>query len=471
MKVRVLSSLGGRLYVAESRLNLDELGASFLPSESFVFVVSRALRNRGRTPIASAVSVPQRIASLLFVLVLLGWPSLPAAWATTGGDLSSRIVIDGLTGDANEWEADEFLFQLNDSDPAVTLDEESSSDSKWGFNNDLNQIRITWDSRFVYVAGDGIIWGNNMLILFDCRPGGMTEMTNLNSWRRNFSFQGFRPDVFMATWDGNTQPQVWEVPPGSTTINNVQQRPIPSFETVATFQQGSQGRAMEAALPWSFFFGDEAERFFSDAYNDTVYVIPEDITELRIVGVVTAGADGTGGPDSAPDNLSGHEVDGSLPVTLDNWVTIPLDLDGPDGKPDGVVDLGADIRARSSFRVRPPVIGLRQEIDSIEIARPVVSPEQGGRLEFSVNLTPDVPADEDFRSATLSAEIRNIRGELVRRLYANDVREQADLSNNPRDVWDCRDENGVIVEGGIYLLRVVLEPASAREVKAFSVVR
>lgn len=401
------------------------------------------------------------------VSVLAGLSAARPAGAATGVDLSDRIEIDGLTA-ADEWQPDESLFQVNDSDSANPVLEESLSDSRWGFNNDLNQIRVTWDARFLYLAVNAIIWDNNTILLFDYKPGGMTAMTNLNSWRRNFSFQGLEPDMFLATWDGNTQPQVWEFIQISGTVT---QKPQTDFESVATFQQSQQGKAMEAAIPWSFVLGADAERFFSPEYNDTVYALPDGITEIRFVGVITAGPDGTGGPDSAPDNLSGHEVDSSLQVTIDNWATIPLDLDGPDGEPDGVVDFGAEIAARRAYRIRPPVVGLRQEIAAIDIDRPVISPEQGGELRFDLRLTPEIPPSEAFRTVTLTAEVRDLRGELVRSLYVGDVREQSELTSNPLDRWDCRDRDGFFVQGGIYVLRVVLEPQSARKTRAFSVVR
>jgi hypothetical protein len=376
--------------------------------------------------------------------------------AATQVDLSNRIVIDGLT---DEWDADESLFQTN---PETGGLEESISDSEWGFNNDLNQIRLTWDARFLYVGVDAIIWGNNVIVLFDFRDGGMEEMTNLNSWRRNFVFQGLEPDLFLATWDGNTLPQAWDFI-GS---NQVTRKDATSFATVASFSQGNQGRAMEAALPWEFLLGEDAERVFDAAVGDTVFVLPAGISRLRVVGVVTAGPDGTGGPDSAPDNLSGHEIDSAFQVTVDNWAEVPLDLDG-----DGVVDFGESVRDRSSFRVLPPVRGIRLEIRNIELARPVISPEQGGQLEFSVALSPEVPQDEDFRSVTLSAEIFNLNGEKVRTLYSGDTRSAANPLAPELDCWDGRDERGSIVPGGVYILRLVIEPEANRSTKAFTVVR
>jgi len=402
------------------------------------------LQPRARTALAAVLGI---LASVLFTV---------SSSAVTDVDLSGRMLIDGLT---NEWESDESLFQTNPDTGGL---EEPISDSKWGFFNDLNQIRITWDARFLYVAVDAIIWNNNVIVLLDYKDGGMQEMTNLNSWRRNFVFQGLQPDLFLATWDGNTLPQVWDYV-GS---NQVTQKDAASFQTVASFSTNSQNRAMEAAIPWSFLLGDDAQRVFDPAYGDTVYVLPEGISRLRVVGVITAGPDGTGGPDSAPDNLSGHDIDSSQQVTIDNWADIPLDLDGDD-----VVDFDANIRDREIFRVRPPVRGVRLEIRGVALAHSIISPEQGGRLDFATLLSPEVSPDEDFRTVSLSAEIYDLNGEKVRTLYRSDVRSAAEPHVSALDTWDGRDDRGGLVPGGIYVLRLVIEPDANRYTKAFTVVR
>jgi hypothetical protein len=385
--------------------------------------------------------------------------------ARTATDLSGRMVIDGLTP---EWEADESLLGINDTDPGNPVLEESLSDSKWGFNNDLNQIRVTWDASFLYVAVNGIIWDNNVILLFDYQPGGMTSMTELNSWRRNFVFQDIRPDAFLATWDNNTQPQVWTVLPGAE--NAVAQQPAEAIATVATFADGTQGRAMEAAIPWSILFGDASTATFLPSLGDTVWPIPSGLDEVRMVAVVTAGPDGTGGPDSAPDNLQGHQNDSAQQVTIDNWLRVRLDLDGDD-----IVDFDTDVRdaglERVSFRVRPPVRGVRQEITDVSFNAKVISPEQGGELLFAVKLSPDVPPEEDYRTVSMTAEIFNVAGDRVRTLYTENVRSAADPVNDVMDRWDGRDDRGRIVGAGVYLLRLVLEPESQRTIRALSVVR
>ena len=101
-----------------------------------------------------------RLLAASLLAALLAIPAL----AVTARDLSARIRIDGFT---NDFTADESVFGFNAELGAA---EEAVDDSKWGVNNDLNNIRITWDAANLYVAGEGRTWGNNMVILIDAVP-------------------------------------------------------------------------------------------------------------------------------------------------------------------------------------------------------------------------------------------------------------------------------------------------------------
>ena len=149
-------------------------------------------------------AAPLLLVSILFASSL--WA--PCARATTARDLRQDIAVDGFV-DAGEWAADEQIFGYN---AAMKMLEEPTDDSKWGVNNDISQIHVTWDAYNLYLAGEAKIWGNNLVIWVDAIPGrGMTTMSGLNSWSRNFTFdvsdaehdQDFSPDLFGATWDGN----------------------------------------------------------------------------------------------------------------------------------------------------------------------------------------------------------------------------------------------------------------------------
>lgn len=435
----------------------------------------------------------RRVRALLAFAAAAGGIAAPAARAAGPAlELGDRIVVDGFSA---EFDSTESLFGINEEfvkdgvrcvvggSPACPP-EESVQDSQWGFFNDVNQIHVTWDSKFLYVAVDGITWGNNLMLFFDVTREnrtdlgtGLPDMLNVNAWRRNISFANdFAPDFFLATWDGNATPQIWTYQ-NTRTVNQV---PAAAFRTAATFSSNAVGRAMEAAIPWGLVFQRDSVVVHS-AYADTVPIIPRGFDTLRLLTCITAGPDGTGSPDSAPDNFSGHQVDGNAPALLDNYVILPLDLldAGGEPNPDRVPDMpgaGAtfsiDVGRRRTFLQRPPIAGIAFSLADVVIGQGVVSPESGRQLEFRVALDQRLTAESgEGRSLSLTAEIYDLRGERVRLLYHNLRIPALDLPRFDANRWDGRDARGQMVPGGIYILRVVLEPGQDQVRRSFAVVR
>lgn len=432
-------------------------------------------------------------AYLSFLCLLLFLPSL--AVATTGVDLSERIVIDGYSSD---FILDESLFTIIEKDVngdgiLDRVPQERTDDSKWGFHNDINQIKVTWDADNIYFAVDGVSWDNNILLLFDFQPGGLDKMTELTSWRRNFVFSNdFFPDLFWATWDGNATPQMWRY----ESENTVKQIEVTTFETVATFAQGNLGRSMEVRIPWPVFYGEELTRSWDETIQDSVYILldlpdgHDAARSIRLAAILTAGPDGTGGPDSAPDNFSGHTIESSDQVVIDNYAIVPVDLTyyilddssqvfDSTGLSDRVIqafemddspDLGANIQSRRSFLAEPPFDAISFSIDQIHFSRPTISPEDGLNLDFKFTVDPPVSADK-LRNVKLTAEIFNMNGRLIRVLYREEERNAGELEEPEMDSWDGCDGEGRMVPGGIYILRLVVEPGINSQTKAFSVVR
>jgi hypothetical protein len=397
------------------------------------------------------------------------------------------MVVDGFTGEFSE---DEKVFGIN---PTLREPQEPTNDSVWGPDNDLNQIRITWDARYLYLAGEGRIWDNNMILFLDSvTDRGLGAMDSLNSWRRNFSFdttgafagRGFAPDLFAATWDRNET--------GPHLIMQERAQRVRDFQVsdgfysaAGTFSQGNTGRAMEVAIPWnSVFLGPVGLGARDTVVNvagvvDTVTLLPPG-ARIKIVGVVTAGADGTGGPDSAPDNTRGHSSNSGDPVYLDNWATIDLDrnddIGTAGGGPDGVADWNVEPLSRVLFRFDPPVdpVALRFAVTNVEVDRPTFRPDLGERIRFRTKLEPAPdPTNEFHRIGTLrfTANIFDMRGRFVRNLYVNATRPVLDPVDPAADQWDGRDQQGRIVPAGIYILRAAMEPNLSRVTRSFVVVR
>src|SRR5204863_3541996 len=190
---------------------------------------------------------------------------------------------------------------------------------------------------------------------------------------------------------------------------------------------------MELAIPWSTVFlgpvgfGTRDTVFSNRGVTDTVTVIPAG-ARLKICGVVTAGADGTGGPDSAPDNTRGHSSNSGDPVYIDNWATIDLDrIDDTGlghGGPDGVADWGVEPKSRITFRFAPPVdpVSLRFTIKDLAIDRPAIRPDLGERIRFKVTLDPAPDPGNPFHQiATLlfTANVLDLHGRIVRNIFEN----------------------------------------------------
>jgi hypothetical protein len=445
---------------------------------------SSPLARRLPLPLAATVrSLPLTLIAVLSVALVT-----PAA-ARTARDLSQRIVIDGFTADFAD--SDE-VFGFNEQ---KTLPEEPVGDSPWGADNDISQIRLTWDKNYLYVAGEAVTWGNNLVILFDVfSDQGLTTMKNLNGWSRNFSFDGdsLNPDLFGATWDGNALPQVWLHRGGQLGGLQVDQQPAgTAYTAAATFSQNQRGRAMELRIPWNtLFLGPEGFGVRDTIVTrggapDTLHRLPPG-ARIKLVAVLTAGGDNTGGPDSAPDNSTGHVQDANASECIDNYALIDLDRNDDTGLgaggPDGIPDWDVNVKQRVSFRFRPPLQANRVVLTDVRWTRPAFAPDRGERADFCVRYTqPRDPGSGDkCRSGEgIEAAIYDLGGNLrrslsVRVLGGVQLSDRRSLANRslasflPNASWDGRDDVGRIVPPGVYILRVALDDASSCGVGRFN---
>lgn len=425
---------------------------------------------------------------VLFALALGLVGSVSPADGRTARDLSARMRVDGY---ASEFlSGDEEIFGLNPAGVA----EEARDDSKWQ-NNEVYQIRITWDAANLYVAVEGKIWGNNLVLLFDSMPGrGLSSMTDLNSWKRNVDFDTFgrfpgdefMPDVFAGTWDTNTQgPRFLTQVSGNQVDDQVVGE---EFSGAATFDGGNDGRAMELAIPWRNVFaalgggGTRDIPVVIDGVPDTLPGLPVGVRSIKVAAFVTAGWDGSGGPDSAPDNLRGHTDQGGDKIVLDNYASIELDRNDDTGLglggPDGVPDWDVSPRERVTFRYQPPITAVRFSIGDLSLDRPAFRPDLGDGMRFFVRLDPPLDPDEPIdlaRRAVFSANVYDASGRWVRNLFLNKnvqaINASEELNASGLARWDGRDETGRRVEPGIYILRVTIEPNLDRATRALVVVR
>jgi hypothetical protein len=211
--------------------------------------------------------------------------------------------------------------------------------------------------------------------------------------------------------------------------------------------------------------------------GETLNVFPPG-TVIKVAGVITAGGDNTGGPDSAPDNTRGHVSDGNQDVLVDNFASIELDriddsgLGG--GSADGVADWGIEPKSRTTFKFQPPVVAVRLEVAELTFDRPAFAPDRGERTRLRFRVDP--PADPDdplsaSRTLSVSANVFSAEGRFVRNLFINQTRTAAAPNDSTMDVWDGRDGENRLVTAGVYVIRLIVEPNVARVTRPVVVVR
>ena len=358
---------------------------------------------------------------ILFFLIL--------ALAATAFAVSSADRLIVLDGDSTDFGEDEKLFRPG---------EELAFDSRWGENNDISQIRATWNADTLYVAVDGRCWNNNIILFLDTDPtGGIPDLERMTTgWKRKLQFLNREPDLFMATWDGNTQPQLWRVRPGAQMAAD-QLQIGQHFRAHASYSQGQPGASMEGAIPWTELFPG------GDGF------LPPDL-EIGLVAVVVASADGLSGPDAAPNNSFQMPENSGDIAYVDNFLLLR-----PDRNNDGLADMnvepgskdGDHISDTAALSVLIPYDEVSEalEILSSRASIDAFSPNGDGELDRA-HLEIEVS-----RSTLLKADVYDGRG---RRLDILEITEE-ELEDRVRYHlhWDGRDRMGRFADPGIYFAR------------------
>ena len=128
----------------------------------------------------------------LLALALISTPT--AATSTTAPDLSGRIVLDGAT---TEYATDEWV--LDAGSPRAEL----PHDSRWGSDNDVHRIAITWDTTFVYIAVECVTYSSGLMTWIEYAAGGIRALDGLGELRRQISFSSFAPNYLVSAMWGD----------------------------------------------------------------------------------------------------------------------------------------------------------------------------------------------------------------------------------------------------------------------------
>jgi len=343
-----------------------------------------------------------RAVSALLILALPG-----VCLGATAPDLSSRIQIDGR---AVEYTADEWILD------GTTAFREFGDDSRWGVDNDIWRVAVTWDTTYLYIAVEGVFQGSALMTFIEHAAGGIPDLVSAGPLRRNIVFAGVAPNTIVQAEKTSLEAAVAVV----STREPLEY--LQPDEYNSRFFQPTNGiGALEIALPWS--------RVFPDAGI------------LQLLAAIT-GAVGSGAGDAAPDPAGLLSADRQAQAWLDNYAVIPVDADH-DSEP----DMGVSPRSVVSFALtqKEPVrddwdVGVRLESSSF-------APDLSQELRFRIDVDAQGPVE-----LFVSCDVYSVSGRKVRTLFRNDARVFQAGVEPPWDQWDGRDDRGEIVRGGVYVV-------------------
>jgi hypothetical protein len=343
---------------------------------------------------------------ILFVLLLAGLPA--ASLSATAPDLRSRIRIDGR---ADEYTPDEWILDAN------TDFRESPVDSRWGADNDIHRIAVTWDETYLYIAVEAAAHSTALMTFLEHAPRGAADLVSAGPLRRNVVFSGIAPNLILEADKASLDAVAAVV----SILEPFRYLDLDDYES-QFFQPPIGLGAMEVALPWSRVFPD--------------------VGYLRVLAIITGGV-GTGAGDAAPDPTARLHVLREAQSRLDNSITVPVDANR-----DGLPDMGVSPRSIVSFEFEqeePVHVSCDAEL---RLQSKSFSPDIGEVLRFQIG-TDCGESVELF----VSCFVYSVTGERVRTLFVDERRVFQPGVAPPWDEWDGRNDGGEIVRGGAYIVR------------------
>ena len=220
----------------------------------------------------------------VLALLLLGIPAI--CGATTAPDLSTRIRIDG---NLDEYEPDEWVLDAN------TSFREAPGDSRWGTDNDISRIAVTWDLNYLYIAVETNNYSSILMTFLEHENGGIADLVGAAALRRNIVFSRIPPNLVV---DANRAE-----PEARVAVVSILEPPRyidPGLYRSRFYQPASGKGALEMAFPWES-------------------VLPASGL-IKVLAVVTAGA-GTGAGDAAPDPTMRLAKALASPPSWSHWIT------------------------------------------------------------------------------------------------------------------------------------------------------
>jgi len=164
--------------------------------------------------------------------------------------------------------------------------------------------------------------------------------------------------------------------------------------------------------------------------------------------VITSGDDYSSGPDCAPDNLGGMTNESGQIVVLDNYAEILIDNNG-DGP-----DMEVEPQKRTTFYKKPPFEAIPLLIYNVI-------------FENGKTFAPSIEEEINFelisnRASEFSVEIFDVNGTFI---------DYAKKSDDLEWFWDGKNDNGILVPFGIYILRFIADSGEVSHREAVVVIK
>ena len=177
--------------------------------------------------------------TLLFVCL-----SISRAAGSTAPDLRDQIPING---DVSDFAPDDWV--LDDS----TSFSEQPNDSRWGTDNDIRAIAVTWDNTNLYIGVPAVVVSTTLMLFLDVGCGGVENLHGPGDFRRNIEFAVNTPNVLMRVLHTSDPPEL-----AALDCNHPVSIADPAEYQGIYVQSGASDGALEIALPWSLLPGFEA---------------------------------------------------------------------------------------------------------------------------------------------------------------------------------------------------------------------
>lgn len=370
------------------------------------------------------------IISLLIPFLLFARTALPLSEISKEG----KITVNGITSDFDA-ETDQVLLS-----PELTGRYlETESDSKWGSQNELVALKLTWDSFYLYLAADAVLEGNNSVILFlDTGSGtGVEAVSSLDAKRRRIQFRGIRPDFFFLAENNRTDPEFYKINSSSSASYWISGGDPFCLSTLKNTVKGG----FEARISWDRLYGLGIGRLPAGC-------------RLKLSACVSGGDDSTA-VDAAPDSSMTLPSEWDQTALLDNYLEILVDADS-----DQVPDRGAAIRERTTVAIDTTSLKYQPlAITAVIVKNPCFSPNGDGindETEIRYYLTKNALAD---------AAVYNLEGDLVCTVFKD-----RDLTAGYQSLlWNGMNERGARPAAGLYILNIRARSSGVTVVKRIGV--